>query len=471
MARLSLFLPPPAGDYSGAAGVLFGLDCLVVLVDAGCCTRNYTEYDEPRWARRRKTAFSAQLRTLEAVLGDEERIVEQTADGVHELGVSCAALLGTPVPAVTGMNLPGIACDVEERAGVPALGIETCGFETYERGASRAFKALVSRFAHASEASATRDEAAPLRVNVLGLTAQDFMGEADMQACLGWLQEAGLEIAFSTAGSYTLDDVAAAGQVDASVVVAWSGLAAARELQQRCDVPYVVGRPWCVEDARVLAELTRKAVSGEAQGTPPCMWNEAQEAATHVHKTADSLKPADIGDPTHDATTGTLEAVNNAAASMSTPAGAAGPTSADAADPALAGAAPSPILLLGEQVAMCSLRMHMRAVLAQAGVSAPVVVATRFAADPAFAEPGDLSDVGERELIAWARKNPGFTWVGDPLFERIPAFAGRSAAMLPHEATSSTLYADQARKLAGEAALRCTQKGIIERCVQKTQAE
>ena len=185
MARLSLFLPPPAGDYSGAAGVLFGLDCLVVLVDAGCCTRNYTEYDEPRWARRRKTAFSAQLHTLEAVLGDEERIVEQTADGVHELGVSCAALLGTPVPAVTGMNLPGIACDVVARAGVPALGIETCGFETYERGASRAFKALVSRFAHASEASATRDEAAPLRVNVLGLTAQDFMGETDMQACLG----------------------------------------------------------------------------------------------------------------------------------------------------------------------------------------------------------------------------------------------------------------------------------------------
>ena len=78
MARLSLFLPPPAGDYSGAAGVLFGLDCLVVLVDAGCCTRNYTEYDEPRWARRRKTAFSAQLRTLEAVLGDEERHAAQS---------------------------------------------------------------------------------------------------------------------------------------------------------------------------------------------------------------------------------------------------------------------------------------------------------------------------------------------------------------------------------------------------------
>lgn len=480
MARLSLFLPPPAGDYSGAAGVLFGLDCLVVLVDAGCCTRNYTEYDEPRWARRRKTAFSAQLRTLEAVLGDEERIIERTVEGVHELGVSCAALLGTPVPAVTGMNLPGIACDIEARAGVPALGIETCGFETYERGASRAFKALVSRFAHASEATAARDEVAPLRVNVLGLTAQDFMGEDDMRACLGWLQEAGLEIAFSTAGSYTLDDLAAAGQADTSVVVAWSGLAAARELQQRCGVPYVVGRPWCAEDARALAKLVRKAVGGETQSDPLCLWNEEQEATISVAELADSLETAATGEAatgvlktTHDVATSAAEAVNIAATSMSKPACSASADEAihETADPTLASAAPSPILLLGEQVAMCSLRTHVRATLAQAGLSAPVVVATRFSAESALSEPGDLSEIDERELIAWARKNPGFTWVGDPLFERIPAFAGHSAAMLPHEATSSTLYADLAKELAGGAALSHAQKGIMERCHQKTQAE
>lgn len=117
------------------------------------------------------------------------------------------------------------------------------------------------------------------------------------------------------------------------------------------------------------------------------------------------------------------------------------------------------------------LRMHVRDDLAQAGLSAPVVVATRFSADPTLAEPGDLSEIGERELIAWARKNPGFTWVGDPLFERIPAFVGRSAAMLPHEATSSTLYADLTCRLAGNTALSHAQKGIMERCHQKTQAE
>lgn len=460
MAHLSLFLPPPAGDYSGAAGVLFGLDCLVVLVDAGCCTRNYTEYDEPRWARRRKTAFSAQLRTLEAVLGDEERIVEQTTEGVHELGVSCAALLGTPVPAVTGMNLPGIACDIEERAGVPALGVETCGFETYERGASRALAALAKRFARRPLDATAPQGTAPLRVNVLGLTAQDFMGEADMQACLAWLRGAGLKISFCASGSHTLDDVAAAGQADASVAVAWSGLAAARELQERCGVPYVVGRPWCAEDAHKIAELAQRATSGEAQNAPLSMWDApARTAGSELAGASEVASPtAAAGSPDPASPVPAETHVTDGRMTAETPAREAG------------SAQSSPILLLGEQIAMCSLREHVRAALAEAGLAAQVAVATRFSADPALAEPGDLSEVGERKLIAWAQANPGFTWIGDPLFKRIPAFAGHSAAQLPHEATSSTLYADLAKELAGEAALAHVQRGIMERCIQKSQA-
>ncbi len=245
MARLSLYLPPAAGDYSGAASTLFGLDCLVVIVDAGCCTRNYTEYDEPRWARRRKTAFSAQLRTLEAALGDESRIIEQTADMACELGVSCIALLGTPVPAVTGMDLAGIACEVEDVAGVPTLGIETNGFETYERGASKALTALLGRFVcdaagQQANQNPARSPEAP-HVNILGLGPQDFLGEDDMNACVRWFEEAGAVVDFVTSSEYTLTDVARAGSADLSVVVAWSGLEAARLLKERCGVPYVVG--------------------------------------------------------------------------------------------------------------------------------------------------------------------------------------------------------------------------------------
>ena len=47
MARLSLFLPSFAADYSGVCSCLFDLDALVVVADAACCTRNYIDYDEP----------------------------------------------------------------------------------------------------------------------------------------------------------------------------------------------------------------------------------------------------------------------------------------------------------------------------------------------------------------------------------------------------------------------------------------
>mgnify|MGYP004668004675 CR=1 FL=1 len=45
------------------------------------------------------------------------------------------------------------------------------------------------------------------------------------------------------------------------------------------------------------------------------------------------------------------------------------------------------------------------------------------------------------------------------------------AATLPHEATSSTLYTDQAKELAGGAALERVQRGIMECCIQKSQAD
>ena len=478
MASLSLYLPPAAGDYSGAASVLFGLDCLAVLVDAGCCTRNYTEYDEPRWARRRKTTFSAQLRTLEATLGDESRLIEQTAEMARELGVSCIALLGTPVPAVTGMDLAGIACEVEAATGLPTLGVETSGFETYEQGASKALCALLGRFAQGGArgeaagsraatfgavdagivgsstcgvaagaanpgASGARDEAThkPLHVNILGLGPQDFQCEEDMASCIGWFEQAGAVIDFVTSSEYTLADIARAGEADTSVVVAWSGLEAARLLEQRFGIPCIIGRPWCAEDARTLLEQARRA---PATGRPPA--------------------PATAG---------------SAALTLDAPDLAPG-ASAEAAPTRMAPLAPDApqiqpplpcLLLVGEQVAMNSLRTHIRKALAQAGQEAPsITVATRFCAESSLAELGDLSHIGEAELVAWGRAHPGFAWVGDPLFACLPGFSGNALATLPHEATSSTLHAAQARTLVGDAALKAVDSTIMERIGTAAQA-
>lgn len=384
MARLSLYLPPFAGDYSGACSVLFGMDCLVVVVDAGCCTRNYVEYDETRWKGARKATFSAQLRTLDALLGDDSAIVEQAADTARDLGVSCVALIGTPVPALVGMDIDGMAREAEAASGIPAVGIATTGFETYEAGVARALEALARRFALADAVQGASDRAqaadvpAPRpRVNVLGATPHDFMTLEALKELEEGFVTAGLDVAFSTTSAFGPADVAAAASADASIVVSTAGLSTARLLHETFGVPYVAGRPFLPEDFEALAERVR---SGDSRP----LW--------------------------------------------------------DAAPPATADDVATPLLLVGEQVAMSSLRAHARRALRAAGAERPIVVASFFGWEPAFAEPQDARLADEGALEDWMRAHPGAAVVGDPLLRRIPQIASAPFLELPHEAVSSTIY-------------------------------
>lgn len=402
MARLSLCLPPFAGDYSGACAVLFGMDCLVVVVDAGCCTRNYVEYDETRWKGARKATFSAQLRTLDALLGDDSALVEQAAQTARDLGVSCTAVIGTPVPALVGMDLEGIAREVEAASGLPAVGVATTGFETYEVGVACALEALVGRFALEGELardpgrgdclSSVRSSTGRPQVNVLGATPLDFMTAEALAMLTAGLQEAGFDIAFSTAGDYGPQDVRAAGRADASIVVATAGLSTARLLEQELGIPYVVDRPFAPDGFKALAGQVR-SLSGVVHG---------------------ERAPAYSGERAN------CEDVQT-------------------------------VLLVGDQVAMNSLRSCLRGMLAQANALCRVQVASFFGWDSSQAEPGDRRLRDEADLEDWARSHSGAAIVGDPLLRLVPALADLAFFGLPHEAVSSTLFQDWAVCRDGEA--------------------
>ncbi len=445
MAKLSMFLPPFAGDYSGAAGVLFGLNSVNVIVDASCCTHNYTSYDEPRWKSRRRATFSAQLRTLEATLGDDSRLLDQAEDAVHELGSPCVALIGSPVPALVGMDLDGMASELEMRCGVPAFGLATTGFGTYELGASAVQELLASRFAEGDAGAGTNVDgashsaAASLRegangtvggcaesacgeaaaatdvsagdmnatataerhINILGITVHDFGSEAAMQAAEqailgsdGEQLECGSvlpQTAWSTAGEYSLADIAVAGSADETVVATWSGLAAARLLQQRFGVPVRVGLP-------SVALRALPGVAAFLDGVAPGTVNGASPA----------LCP--------------LSSVGEMAF-----AGQASPSAAEAS---------SPLLIVHDQIIANSLRDTLR----EAGVQAPIHVASFFSMDSDLAEPGDFHIETEDDLIAYAAETPNAVIAGDPLIRRLPNAGSALRWELPHEAVSCTLY-------------------------------
>lgn len=261
MKNLSIWLPPFAGDYSGVCSALFDFRCLIVLIDAACCTRNYVEYEEPRWTRDKKTTFSAELRTVEAVMGDDSRMIRQITETAKDMKPEFIAVLGSPVPTVVGMDIEGMAMEIEELSGLPCLGFNTTGFEHYDRGVTAALDKLIEKFGRPGERIKNG-------VNLLGLTPLDFGAAGNAGEICAGIEKLGFKTLFSGAMGTDMSQVEMAPRASFNVVVSYSGLRAARRLKGQCDIPYIAGVPLGTGGMGELAALMEKGLSGAALISP-----------------------------------------------------------------------------------------------------------------------------------------------------------------------------------------------------------
>lgn len=407
MSHLSLFLPPFASDYSGVCSTLFECNCLVVLLDAGCCTRNYVEYDEPRWKSTRRSTFSAQIRTLETTLGDENSIIHQVTQAAASLSPACIALVATPVPAIIGMDIDGLASEIEYECGITTIGLPTNGFDTYENGVSLALEKLVSRFAsdfatnihEASNAAApatdTEDENSRFRVNLLGETPIDFCLQQN-EYFIRYLREHGIAVAFSTMKPFTPRAVARLPEADANIVVSYSGLSAALMLERQFGMPYL---PLCPFNSDMAGSI-KHWLQGIEQGNV----SEAAVIEDHLNmvNTRTNLSPD------------------------------------------------SCLLLIGDQVAMITVRSMLRRQPETRRIHRPIVVASFFAMDPTLLEQGDFQIADESVLLSFLAQNPRTRVFGDPLLKEIPGIESNRFIERVHQAISSTLFTHDATPLSNE---------------------
>ena len=77
MGQLCIYLPPFASDYSGVCSALYDLGCLTIINDASCCTAHYVYCDEPRWSRQQRPVLCTTLRNVDAILGQDAKLVER----------------------------------------------------------------------------------------------------------------------------------------------------------------------------------------------------------------------------------------------------------------------------------------------------------------------------------------------------------------------------------------------------------
>jgi nitrogenase molybdenum-cofactor synthesis protein NifE len=230
MAELWMNLPAYASDYSGACAVCAPLRTLCVIHGATGCANNYVTFDDPD-AFEGGRVLSSGLRELDAVMGGDDLLIEETETEIRRLRPPLVLLAGTPVPMLIGTDLEGIAAELESRTGVPCIGVAATGTVPYNRGAAKAFLRLAERFAAAPQ-SRTR------RANVLGLTALDFPESGTAAVLNSFLREAGFE-----PPAQTFEDLKELGHAAVTLVVSQSGLDAAQYLKDRFGVPWVCGLP------------------------------------------------------------------------------------------------------------------------------------------------------------------------------------------------------------------------------------
>ena len=277
----------------GVSSALFELGGMTVMHDPSGCNSTYTTHDEPRWYDMDSMVYISGLSEMEAIMGDDNKLISDIVDTAEVLKPAFIAIAGTPIPTMTGFDFEAVASVIEHETGIPTFGFPTTGMNTYIHGASMALAGIAKRFVGELDAACSKlsrperdsdgrdtcDEmrhngntlqmsprkimsvvdsccARPngIRVNVLGLTPLDFSTNGTDESIVQWLEREGFEVVSKWAMGSSLDDIRRSAEADVNLVVSAAGYGAARVLYERFGMPYAIGFPVGNELPGLLAD-------------------------------------------------------------------------------------------------------------------------------------------------------------------------------------------------------------------------
>jgi len=239
------------------------------------------------------------LSEIEAIMGDDEKLIGDIEEAAAELHPKFIALAGSPISAMTGFDYKAVAQVIEQRTGIPSLGFPTTGMNTYIHGASMALAGIAERFVkeHGSgsgKAGTENEEDKPkyaaengsdkssrkLRVNIMGLTPLDFSVNGQDSSIAEWLESEDFEVVSKWAMGSTIEELSRAAEADVNLVVSAAGFGAAKVMYERFGMPYAVGLPLGNELPGLLADTIRIKVDefakAKGSGSGPANFEAAE---------------------------------------------------------------------------------------------------------------------------------------------------------------------------------------------------
>lgn len=281
MKQTARIISTYSADVMGVCSALFELGGMTVMHDASGCNSTYTTHDEPRWYDMDSMVYISGISEMEAIMGDDEKLIEDICNAAEEMHPKFIAIAGTPIPAMTGFDFDAVAEVIEKRTGIPTFGFPTTGMNTYVHGASMALERLVTKLIddpgdewieEKLDEVEKSDEEVPYKVNILGLTPLDYSVNGQVQSIEKWLTDRGFIVGSRFAMGSDLEELGRASEAEVNLVVSGTGLGAAKAMYRKFAIPSVIGLPigpkqsYLLEDALLKAarEYRRFRTSGTA---------------------------------------------------------------------------------------------------------------------------------------------------------------------------------------------------------------
>ena len=268
-SRISIY----SADAFGVCSALYELGGLCVMHDASGCNSTYNTHDEPRWYDFDSMVYISGLSEMEAIMGDDQKFIDDIVYTAKELSPNFIAMAGTPIPTMIGTDFKAIANIIEKETNIPTFGFDTTGMHSYVSGAYKAFEALAKRFLKRNDKESRGEQKESIdkesrevkntgiKVNILGATPLDFSINKSVEALVDLLKENDFEVISTWAMGSTLDDIKNAGDAHVNLVVSYSGMGAAKYMYENLNIPYVVGTPFGKEFAKKVIEDLKEVKS------------------------------------------------------------------------------------------------------------------------------------------------------------------------------------------------------------------
>lgn len=268
-SRISIY----SADAFGVCSALYELGGLCVMHDASGCNSTYNTHDEPRWYDFDSMVYISGLSEMEAIMGDDQKFIDDIVYTAKELSPNFIAMAGTPIPTMIGTDFKAIANIIEKETKIPTFGFDTTGMHSYVSGAYKAFEALAKRFLKRNDKESRGEKKESIdkesreakntiiKVNILGATPLDFSINKSVEAMVDLLKENNFEVISTWAMGSSLEYIKNAGDADVNLVVSYSGMGAAKYMYENLNIPYVIGTPFGKEFANKVIEDLKEVKS------------------------------------------------------------------------------------------------------------------------------------------------------------------------------------------------------------------